>query len=221
VRVSFFEQLSIGSQLTPALAACGRCKTAIPKFLTKEANFLIETKAGLYSAAYSMNLFILRHGIAVEPADENFENDADRPLTQEGRTKLKAATAAMLKLGLNFDVVLSSPYKRARQTAEIVGERLKVEITVSEFLEPNGSIPELVTEINALKPKPANILLVGHEPHLSALLSVLVSGESRQMILLKKGALAKLEATTLKAGRCALLKWLLTPKQLQLIGDAG
>jgi phosphohistidine phosphatase len=165
-----------------------------------------------------MNVFILRHGIAVEPGDRRYPNDADRPLTAEGKARLKTTAAAMLKLALRFDVLISSPYRRARETAEIVAEGLKVKTTLSELLEPDGSITELAKHVNGLKPRPENVLLVGHEPHLSALASLFISGENHPILNLKKGGLIKLQATTLKPGRCALLKWLLTPRQLELIG---
>src|ERR1035438_4666613 len=72
-----------------------------------------------------MNLFILRHGIAVEPGTHGYEKDADRPLTPEGERKLLQIAEAMEALDLTFDLILSSPYLRARQTAEIVAEALR------------------------------------------------------------------------------------------------
>jgi phosphohistidine phosphatase len=64
---------------------------------------------------------------------------------------------------------------------------------------------------------PANVLLVGHEPGLSQLISLLVAGEAGVSILLKKGSLCKLSVESLKPGRCATLEWLLTPKQMALM----
>ena len=69
-----------------------------------------------------MNLYILRHGIAVEHGAPGYAKDADRPLTPEGERKLGQIAEAMKALELTFDLILSSPYLRARQTAEIVAE---------------------------------------------------------------------------------------------------
>src|SRR5262249_20541253 len=71
-----------------------------------------------------MNLFILRHGIAADPGDPAYPNDSERPLTDEGERKLARISEAMARMELSFDLVLSSPYVRARQTAEIVAEAL-------------------------------------------------------------------------------------------------
>jgi len=166
-----------------------------------------------------MNLFILRHGLAVEPGTAGYD-DAARPLTSEGKSKLNLIAAAMLKLDLSFDLILSSPYTRTRQTAEIVAERLKLSDKL-EFispLEPQGNSSDLIKLIKK-GASAENILLVGHEPNLSELISLLVFGELQSVVVMKKAGLAKLGVTTLKAGRCAMLEWLMTPKQLVLIGS--
>jgi len=166
-----------------------------------------------------MNLFILRHGLAVEPGTAGYD-DPDRPLTSEGKSKLKLIVAAMLKLELSFDLILSSPYTRARQTAEIVAERLKLSdrLELARALEPQGNLTDLVNLIKKRGPI-ENIMLVGHEPNLSELISFLVFGETQSVVAMKKAGLAKLAVTTLKAGRCAVLEWLMTPKQMALIGS--
>jgi phosphohistidine phosphatase len=85
-------------------------------------------------------------------------------------------------------------------------------------LTPNGNPQALLRFVNRMSPKPENLLLVGHEPYLSELLSVLISGQSDALIDLKKNGLAKIELTQrLKLGRCATLNWLLTPRQLALL----
>ena len=166
-----------------------------------------------------MNLFVLRHGLAVEPETRGYD-DASRPLTSEGKSKLKAIATAMLKLDLKFDLILSSPYTRARETAEIVAQRLdlcdKLELTGS--LQPNGDFRSLINLVGKRAPV-ENLLLVGHEPYLSELITLLVFGESESVVVMKKTGLAKLAITSLKMGRCALLEWLMTPKQLVLIGE--
>src|SRR6516164_9711785 len=116
-----------------------------------------------------MEIYLLRHGLAVERGTSGYNNDADRPLTDEGERKLQDIARAMRKMELDFDLILSSPYTRARQTAEIVAHGLKArkELEFSDSLTPDGSARELIESLNRLRPKPESVLLVGHEPHLS------------------------------------------------------
>ena len=167
----------------------------------------------------TMNLYLLRHGIAVEPGTPGYEKDADRPLTPEGERKLWQIAEAMEALELSFDLILSSPYLRARQTAEIVAEALKARkrLELSDSLTPGGSTKKLVDLLNRLQPPPDNVLLVGHEPYLSGLISLLVAGDTASAVLMKKGGLCKLSTESLKHGRCATLEWLLNPKQMALM----
>ena len=148
-----------------------------------------------------MNLFILRHGLAVEHGTPGYADDASRPLTVEGKAKLRKIRRAMEKLNLDFDVIISSPYKRARQTAEITAEGLGLanKLAFSDALIPDGSAKQLISRINHLKPRPENPLLVGHGPYLSGLISLLVSGGRDFSVELKKGGLAKLSMKALKA----------------------
>jgi phosphohistidine phosphatase len=166
-----------------------------------------------------MNLYILRHGLAVEQGTAGYANDADRPLTSKGERKLCLIAEAMEELELSFDLILSSPYKRARQTAEIVAEVLKAskKVEFSPTLEPGGSSKELIELLKSIKPLPEEVMLVGHEPYLSSLISLLISGESGLQVEMRKGGLCKLSVESLKHGRCATLEWLLTPRQLRLM----
>lgn len=166
-----------------------------------------------------MNLFVLRHGIAVERGAPGFENDAARPLTPKGKRQLRKAAAAMKKMDLRLDLILSSPLLRAKQTAEIVavGLKLKKRLKFSDELQPDGNVKKLFLQIGELKPAPENILLAGHEPYLSRLISLLVSGGENMAVDFKKGGLCKLEAEKLRNGKCAALAWLLTPRQMRLM----
>ena len=166
-----------------------------------------------------MDLYILRHGIAVEPGTPGYETDADRPLTPEGERKLRQIADAMRALELSFDLILSSPYLRARQTAEIVAAALgaRKRLEMSDALTPSGSIKKLVELLKRREPSPESVLLVGHEPYLSELISLLLSGKESFAVVMKKGGLCKLTTESLKPGRCATLQWLLTPKQMALM----
>jgi phosphohistidine phosphatase len=164
-----------------------------------------------------MNLYILRHGLAVERGTPGYKKDSDRPLTAKGKRRMWQIAEAMQAMELNFDVILSSPFLRARQTAEIVAEtfELRKKLAFTEALTPDGNPKLLVEQLNKLKVK--DVLLVGHEPYLSQLIGLLVSGNTNIAIDFKKGALCKLEAETLRCGRCATLAWLLTPRQMMLM----
>jgi len=160
-----------------------------------------------------MEIYILRHGIAVDRGTPGYKKDGDRPLTEDGVQKIRQVAEAMLAMELKFDLILSSPYVRAAETAKIVAGELDEEVTFTNFLLPEGNPLELIREINDNKPQ--SVLLVGHEPDLSRLMSLLISGDSEAAIELKKGGLSKLTAEKLMFGQCATLHWLLTPKQLR------
>ena len=162
-----------------------------------------------------MEIYILRHGIAVERGSPGYKKDSDRPLTGEGEEKIHQIAGAMLAMDLKFDLILSSPYERAARTARIVADELDEDTTFTKALEPEGNPLALIGQINEKKPQ--RVLLVGHEPHLSRLISVLISGGTDASIELKKGGMCKLTAEKLSFGQCATLNWLLTPKQLRAL----
>lgn len=166
-----------------------------------------------------MNIFILRHGIAVEPGSPGINKDSDRTLTPKGERKISQVADAMSTLGVSLDVILTSPYLRARQTADIVAEGVgaKKKLAETEHLAPGGSSKKLIEQIAGVKPAPDNVLLVGHEPSLSELISFLIAGDTRALVMMKKGGLCKVSVERLHYGRCAVLEWLLTPKQMGLL----
>jgi phosphohistidine phosphatase len=165
-----------------------------------------------------MNLFLLRHGLAAEPDTAGHGKDAERPLTRKGRRKLWRAAQTMKAMDLSFDLILSSPCLRAHQTADIVAKALdaKGRLELSNSLAPGTPARRIIESLHRLR-MPGNVLLVGHEPGLSQLISLLVAGDSSMSITMKKGGLCKLSAESLKPERCATLEWLLTPKQMALM----
>ncbi|MCX6080201.1 MAG: phosphohistidine phosphatase SixA [Chloroflexi bacterium] len=166
-----------------------------------------------------MNLYLMRHAIAAEP--DGITADSQRALTEKGRSKLRLIASALGKLDLHFDLILTSPYLRARQTADLVANTLKVQsdcVFVSENLTPLDLGAQLVDEINTHE-QVENLLVVGHEPTLSQLIGILVAGDASLGIQMKKGGLCKLLTGKLTYGRCATLEWLLTPAQLMAMQD--
>ena len=164
-----------------------------------------------------MNLYLMRHAIAVEP-DENTE-DSQRPLSEKGRKRLGKIARNLAKLDLTFDLILTSPYLPARQTADIVADALDIKpkhVAESENLAPFGFVDRLVEEINTHEPIEF-LLVIGHEPFLSQLIGMLVAGDASLSIEMKQAGLCRLSIEHLIYGRCATLEWLMTPAQLTAI----
>lgn len=160
-----------------------------------------------------MDLYILRHSDA---SPHGTMMDADRPLTDEGIRNMTRLAKAMRKMDLYFDVILSSPYTRARETADIAGEVLecKSRIKLTPHLASGGNPTDLLKEIKEDFPRSGSILIVGHEPYLSSLISVLISGRADLSIRLRKAGLCKLSVNGLHSGKCATLEWLISPSQI-------
>ena len=162
-----------------------------------------------------MELYILRHAIAGDR--ESFDGpDSERPLTKEGAKKMKRIAKELKRLDLKFDLILSSPYIRTTETAEIVAQEFHCEnvLKFSSHLKVGGSPAALIQEVNTSYKKSDPILLVGHEPYLSGLISMLVSGRTELSITMKKGGICKLSIASLRYDRCATLEWLRAPGQI-------
>ncbi|MGA2174945.1 MAG: phosphohistidine phosphatase SixA [Verrucomicrobiota bacterium] len=168
-----------------------------------------------------MNLFFLRHGKAF-PRGPKWRPDSKRPLTREGEEKMKEAARGMAALEVSFDLILASPYARALRTAEIVAEVYGAKkLFETSRLVPEARPQDIIDEINGNFAAFDQIVLVGHEPFLSGLISTLLSGGGAVSIDLKKGALCKLSIEKLVFGKCARLDWLLTASQLARAGKSG
>jgi phosphohistidine phosphatase len=155
-----------------------------------------------------MQLYFLRHGLADWP-DWDPAQDHLRPLTKEGLKKMKAEAKAMARLELGFDAILSSPYTRAMQTADIVAEQFGLEVVEESRLAPGFNL-ERLNEIITRYPTAQALLLVGHEPTFSATITALIGGGR---IVLKKGSLARVEVTSFDP-LSGELAWLIAPKVL-------
>jgi phosphohistidine phosphatase len=167
-----------------------------------------------------MNLYILRHGVAVAKDDPAFASDSERPLTKKGIKKFRKAARGIERLGISFDAILSSPLVRARQTADIVAAILGQESLVEEIpaLAPDSSPEQLLSELSSVEDK-EHVLLVGHEPFLGKLAAFLLSGknDSDLLIPLRKGGICRIEINAVPPTQAGEMHWLLTPKQLRLM----
>ena len=167
-----------------------------------------------------MILYLIRHALAAEAGSPETE-DSQRPLTNKGRRKMRLAARGLKDLRTRFDLILTSPYLRAAQTARILAKSFdmdKGDVVVTGHLAPTGYADQLVTEIHEKYGDRESVALVGHEPYLSSLASMLLTGDANASILLKKGGVCRLSIEDLQYGRCASLEWLLSASQLGEIG---
>jgi phosphohistidine phosphatase len=165
-----------------------------------------------------MDLYIVRHAIAVERGDPAFPGDDDRPLSPEGIHKFRLAARGLSELGLKLKRIVSSPLLRARQTAEILRDAVGkgVEITTAKEMRPETPFDETLKAI--MRYDDPAIAVVGHEPHLSGLASfLLVGGGELAAIEFKKGAVARLVFPDRPAPGAATLEWLIQPGALRLL----
>jgi len=163
-----------------------------------------------------MILYLVRHGIAVDPSDPKSPPEAERPLTAEGVQKTRSAALGLRELGAQPDLMITSPYVRAAQTAEIFAEAFGYapeKVRVSEALKPAGHPAELLKEIARLKAR--EVLCFGHAPHLDQVIAQL-AGARGVFTGLKKAGVACFEQAA-RGGRWELL-WVLTPKMLRQLG---
>jgi phosphohistidine phosphatase len=157
-----------------------------------------------------MEIYLLRHGIAEDgPAGQP---DPERALTQDGRKKLRTVLRVAASAGVEPSLILTSPYKRALQTAQMAGEILgyKGELLRTKALEPNIAPRSVWDEIRVHKDE-ARIVLVGHEPLFSRLTAYLLGAPELQVDF-KKGAIACVEVERFPAEPHGVLRWVLTPK---------
>ncbi|MDZ4853892.1 MAG: histidine phosphatase family protein [Nitrospirota bacterium] len=165
-----------------------------------------------------MDCLLLRHGIAVE-RDEWEGLDGDRPLTEQGATRVAQVAAGLNRLDVQPTHVLSSPLIRAIETAKIVHRSLRVRSAmhlVDELL-PDAPPHRLLSILHNLPPESC-VLCIGHEPQLGMAASVLLSGRASAAFPMKKAGACLIELPIqLKPGR-GVLRWWLTPSQLRSMG---
>jgi phosphohistidine phosphatase len=163
-----------------------------------------------------MELYLIRHGIAEE--HQPTLKDEERQLTTEGRQKTEKIAQKLLKLELHFDLILTSPLVRAYQTAEIlIAAGLSSQLEASDHLSFEGNIQNWWQEwLKPRKyPQKTKLALVGHEPSLSHWAEILLWGEAKESLILKKAGMMgiKLPDDGSPLGRSQMF-WLTQPKYL-------
>ena len=143
-----------------------------------------------------MYLYLIRHGIAedLDPAD-SIANDELRCLTTAGRKRVEQVADRLDKLELKFDLIITSPLVRARQTAEIfINKELSPKLEVSQELKPSGNLPAWLREWDATTDgNISQLALCGHEPNLSEWAELLIFGKVCHQLILKKGGIIGLK----------------------------
>ncbi len=161
-----------------------------------------------------MEIIILRHGPAGEREDwaKTGRADSERPLTVDGRRRVRGAARGLAALAGRVDLVATSPWTRARQTAEIAAKELGAPLAETSLLLPHRSPSSLAKWLSGLKNE--RIVLVGHDPHLSKVIGWFLTGDERGYVALKKGQAALLETAKAEGARATLL-WSVPSKALR------
>lgn len=165
-----------------------------------------------------MQLYIVRHGIAVDREDPKCPPDPERYLTEEGVEKTRQVAAGVSAMGVTADLIFTSPYVRASQTAEIFASSLeyaKQKIRRMDLLLP-GAEPSLLFRELAKERQAASVFLFGHAPQLDDIVATAL-GSKRHLTALKKAGVAFIELKRISPPVGELV-WLATPKLLRRAG---
>ena len=168
-----------------------------------------------------MNLYVLRHANAGTPR-KNPLLDIKRPLDKEGKQQCILIANCLTALNVHFDLIVSSPLKRAMQTASLVGMEMGYEgkLQKTDALAPEGTVAQFAKFVAELSSS-ENVLIVGHNPNLQHFLASLISRSGtngagvaeRAAIRMRKGAIARVDCST----RPATLNWLLDARMLKTL----
>ena len=168
-----------------------------------------------------MDLYIVRHAIAVERGNPAFPWDDDRPLTPEGVHKFRLAARGLARLDMRLDRILASPLIRAQQTAEILRDAISPELDIDNtpHLKPGAEFADSLGAVTSFGAKA--VAVVGHEPHLSGFASYLLAGPGGTLALsFRKGAAAFIRFPEEVAPGLGMLEWLIQPGALRRLADS-
>jgi len=160
-----------------------------------------------------LRIYLVRHGSAVRGGPYA---EADRPLTVEGTAAVRGAARGLAQLGLKPRALLTSPARRCRDTAALLAVALGIPagaVRAVDALASGCSPSDVLAELAGLGAQD-EVLVVGHEPDLTALGSVFLATSGPAVLRFRPGSCACLEVEETPAGRRASLLWLLTPEEL-------
>ncbi len=165
-----------------------------------------------------MRICIFRHGEALSKGDLSVSSDAERPLVQDGIKNTRQAAEGLKALNLPFEAIFTSPWLRARQTAEILCHVLGLQGKLDELPELAGdrSIEELMSAVSRHSTLD-QVILVGHNPQLSDLAAYLLSLSMGMQVDLKKSGACTVEVERIPPKKPGTLLWMMTSKQLRAL----
>lgn len=165
-----------------------------------------------------MQLLLVRHAIAVESSGEGVGDDAQRALTAAGRKKMTRGAAGLCRAVRRLDLLGASPLLRAQQTAEIVADAFGgLDVVTVDELAP-GTPPASLGRWLGRQRRHERVAVVGHEPHLSGVVSWLIAGSERAVLEMKKGGACLLDLPEDAGASRATLLWSLRPRHLRALG---
>jgi phosphohistidine phosphatase len=162
-----------------------------------------------------MRLILMRHAEAGDPDPWRWPDDRDRALTEEGRIEHRAVAETLRRMGVRFDRLLSSPLARARQTAEITAEAYerRAPIEQADALGDRSTPEGFFARLRECE-RNATVLCVGHEPHLSRLAAILIAGDPRPRIEMRKSGVIVIDCDGYPASGNGTLCLHLRPREL-------
>jgi len=164
-------------------------------------------------------LYLVRHGVAEEPG-EAWPDDTLRPLTLKGKARLKEAAQGLLALDVQIDEIATSPFVRARQTADVLASAFADVPPVKALpsLAAGGQVADVLAQLGRFAGR-RNVAIVGHAPGIGQLAARLVG--ARRGFEFRKGAVCCIEVDALPASARGRLRWFLTPRMLRQLGRTG
>jgi len=162
-----------------------------------------------------MEIYLMQHGPALPK-----EQDPEEGLSPEGEARIHWSGKALKKMGICFDVILSSPKKRSKQTAEIMAKEIGIppeNIIETEKVKAMAPAEETVKTLSELSGK-ERILIAGHLPSVAEIASFLLTEGSKANIGFEMGGCCRIDVDDLPthSGR---LRWYITPDQLKLMAS--
>lgn len=169
-----------------------------------------------------MRLYLMRHADAGEADARRWPDDGRRPLSEVGHREHAVVAAALRRMGVRFDRLLTSPLVRARQTADITAAAYGGAPAPQETaaLGERASLPDLLAALAALAPE-AGVVCVGHEPFLSRTAAALVSRDGSARIEMRKSGVAAIDFEGHPAPRKGTLLFHLRPREIVALAGSG
>lgn len=165
----------------------------------------------------ALELYLVRHAVAA-PRGPDYPDDAERPLTDDGVDRFRQAVAGLRAAGVQLDLVLTSPYTRARQTAELLcaGLRPKPKLIVVAALAPGEPAADVISAVArhaSAGRSSSRVALVGHEPDLGVLAGRLLAAKGA--VEFKKGTVCRIDVARAMPAGPGTLRWMLPPRVLR------